>query len=68
MRLDILKSLFLRLSHVRTRHEDTIIKAKEDRKLAEEKIDGMIAQLNGCGDRWFLQPMKTIDECMDNNK
>jgi len=39
--------------------------AKKARKIAEEKIDNIYAQLNGCGDRWFLMPKKTIDSCKE---
>lgn len=46
--------------------EEAIKQAKEARLEAEQKIDNMIAQINGCGDRWFLQPMQTLDECDGN--
>ena len=48
------------------KRKKAISEAKEKRKVAVEKIDGIIAQINGCGDRWFLQPMETIDECSDD--
>lgn len=38
--------------------------AKAKRKEAEKRIDNMIAQINGCGDRWFLKPVETLDECV----
>jgi hypothetical protein len=43
--------------------EKTIEEARARRETAESKIDGMCAQLNGCGDRWFLHPVKSLDEC-----
>jgi len=41
--------------------------ARMKQEEAEEIIDSIVAQVNGCGDRWFLQPMQSIDECFDNN-
>lgn len=48
--------------------ENEVIKsAKEKRQESEKRIDNMIAQINGCGDRWFLKPMETIDECVQKD-
>ena len=41
-----------------------ITRAKQKRSEAENRISNMIAQVDGCGDRWFLRPMQTIDECL----
>lgn len=41
-------------------------KAKAARDLTQEKIENIYAQLNGCverGDKWFLVPNTSIDEC-----
>jgi hypothetical protein len=46
------------------REDRMFTEAKEKRKEAEEKIDNVFAGLNGCHDRWFLQPMQTIDDCV----
>lgn len=39
--------------------------AEKKQKEAEARIDSMIAQINGCGDRWFLQPRSSLDDCME---
>lgn len=44
-------------------HEQVIKEVKNTREETNKKIDNMVAQLNGCGDRWFLKPYRTIDEC-----
>jgi hypothetical protein len=36
--------------------------AKNTREKAEKRIDKMIAQVDGCGDRWFLRPIKPVDK------
>jgi len=43
--------------------ETAIELSRQRRKEAEKKISGMIATLDGCGDRWFLQPIIPLDEC-----
>lgn len=66
--MNILSILFNR--HIREKRKEktkAILNAKKKRKEAEKRIDSMIAQINGCGDRWFLQPIKAIDECEDEN-
>lgn len=42
--------------------------ASEARRLADKKIEDIYAQLNGCGDKWFLTPHNTIDECKEDSK
>lgn len=42
----------------------TFIEAVKKRKEADEKITNIFAGLNGCHDRWFLQPMQTLDDCV----
>ena len=65
--------LYKILSILRLRKEinetrtDAIEKARKAREEAGKKIDGIVAQINGCGDKWFLQPMKSIDECDDKD-
>ena len=49
------------------KRKEAIKEAKEARNEAEARIDNMIAQINGCGDRWFLRPEKTLDECKEVN-
>ena len=50
-----------------TTRNQAITEAKKKREEAEERIKNMVAQINGCGDRWFLEPRSTIDECAENN-
>jgi hypothetical protein len=45
-----------------------IQKAKQYRQKSEEKIQKMIADLNGCSDKWFLLPKQTLDECVKPDK
>lgn len=47
---------------------EAIQKSRVKRQQAETKINNMVAQINGCGDRWFLQPLQTIDECVENGE
>jgi hypothetical protein len=63
----ILRYMFFRKSIEDAHRTKTIEKSREMRAAAEKRIDGMIAQVNGCGDRWFLEPMKSIDECRPDN-
>ena len=50
--------------------EKVLESAKEKRREADKRISNMIAQINGCGDRWFLKPMESLDECgsKENNR
>ena len=34
------------------------------REETNEKINTMIADLNGCSDRWFLTPKSPLDDCV----
>ena len=43
---------------------DEIRASRRDRIEAEKKINGMIADLNGCSESWFLSPKQTLDECV----
>jgi len=45
--------------------------AKEARDETQQKIENIYAQLNGCverGDKWFLVPDASIDECGGGHK
>jgi len=66
--MNIVKKIISLFSQKDTKEFDlkrkmSIEMAKDKRKEAESRINNMIAQINGCGDRWFLQPMKSVDEC-----
>lgn len=46
-------------------------RAKEARDETQQKIENIYAQLNGCveqGDKWFLVPNTSIDECGGGHK
>jgi len=62
---NLLKKLF-RKKVTKKERTDIINTAKSNRQQAEARIDSIIAQVNGCGDRWFLRPETSIDECLDN--
>lgn len=38
------------------------------RREAEQNIADMIADLNGCSDRWFLSPKAPLDECIKRDE
>ena len=42
-------------------------KAREARDIANKKIEDIYAQLDGHGDKWFLIPSKTMDECNEKS-
>jgi hypothetical protein len=50
------------------RRNEAIELARKKRREAESRISNMIAQINGCGDRWFLQPLTPLDECLPDDK
>lgn len=67
IRFEVFRLLFKGLTGAKVRNGEAINNIKEKRKIAEDKISGMVAQLNGCGDRWFLAPKSSIDDCLNNN-
>jgi len=42
--------------------------AQRARELADQKIENLYAQLDKCGDKWFLSPHSSIDECKEEEK
>lgn len=50
------------------RRKDAINSAKAARAEVKVRIENMIAQLDYCGDRWFLSPKKSLDECFEDCK
>lgn len=61
----IISLIFRRRAKREGRKQDNLKMIQRRRKHADAKIAGMIAQINGCGDRWFLcrDNNATMDEC-----
>jgi len=68
--MSILEAMLMKILGKPTDHEVkrkiTIEYAKQKRQEANARIDSIVAQVNGCGDRWFLQPIQPLDECTEN--
>lgn len=69
--MDIIKIFLNVIFHRESSIPDNIVseakdQAEEARNITHRKIENIYAQLNGCverGDKWFLVPNTTIDEC-----
>jgi hypothetical protein len=47
---------------------EQIERAKNMREETDTMIDKMVADLNGCTDKWFLSPKTPLDECIPADK
>lgn len=57
------KKISLTPGSLDSKRQKAINESKTAREYAEKKIDSMIAQIDGRGDKWFLQPTtKDIEE------
>lgn len=63
------KMTFIRkLFDLFSRKEDyAVTHARRLRAETDQKITKMIADLNGCSDRWFLTVDEKLDECVPAN-
>jgi hypothetical protein len=50
------------------KRKEAIDSAKAARAEVKTRIENMIAQLDTCGDRWFLAPKQTLDECFSEEE
>jgi hypothetical protein len=51
-----------------TRRDYAVKYSRELRSEAEQNIEDMKADLNGCTDEWFLVPKSPLDECIPKDE